>query len=51
VVLTVGETSATEMDICDLRDLLKSGNGKAIRMTIKRGEEEKAVTFKLKKRI
>ena len=51
VVLKVGETSATEMDIYDLRDLLKSGDGKEIRMTIKRGEEEKAVTFKLKKQI
>jgi hypothetical protein len=51
VVLKAGETSATEMDIEDLRDLLKSGDGKEIRMTIKRGEEEKAVTFKLKKQI
>ena len=51
VVLKVGETSATEMDIYDLRDLLKSGDGKEIRMTIKRGEEEKAVTFKLKKQL
>jgi C-terminal processing protease CtpA/Prc len=51
VVLNTGETSATEMDIKDLRDLLKSGDGKEISMTIKCGEEEKAVTFKLKKQI
>ena len=36
------------MDLWDLRDLLKSGDGKEIRMTVKRGDEEKAVTFKLK---
>jgi hypothetical protein len=51
MVLKVGETSATETDIEDLRDLLKSGNGKEITMTIRRREEEKAVTFKLKKQI
>jgi hypothetical protein len=39
------------MDLLDLRDLLKSGDGKEIKMTIKRGDEEKAVSFKLKKRI
>jgi hypothetical protein len=49
VVLKAGEIKATEMDICDLRDLLTSGNGKEIRMTIRRGAEEKAVTIKLKK--
>jgi len=51
VVLKVGEQSASAIDIDDLRDLLKSGDGKEIRMAIKRGEEEKAVSFKLKKRI
>jgi hypothetical protein len=51
VVLKVGETNATQMDIYDLRDLLKSGDGREINMTIKRGEEEKAVTFKLKRQI
>ena len=39
------------MVLDDLRDLLKSGDGKEIQMTIKRGEAEKAITFKLKKRI
>ena len=51
VVLKAGDKSAAEMDIEDLRDLLKSGDGKEIRMTLKRGEEEKAVSFKLKRRI
>jgi len=51
VVLKVGETSATEMDLGDLRDLLKSGDGKEIKMTIRHGEEEKAVSFRLKKQI
>ena len=51
VVLKAGETVTTGMDIEDLRDLLTSGDGKEIKMTIRRGEEEKAVTFKLKKRI
>jgi len=51
VVLRIGEKSAAEMDILDLRDLLKSGDGKEIKMTIKRGGEEKAVSFKLKRRI
>jgi hypothetical protein len=51
VVLKAGETNATEMDICDLRDLLTLGNGKEIRMIIRRGAAEKAVTFKLKKKM
>ena len=51
VLLKVGDKSANEMDIYDLRDLLQSGDGKEINMTIKRGEQENVVTFKLKKRI
>jgi len=51
VVLKVGEKKAAEVDICDLRDLLKSGDGKEIKMTIKRGGEEKAASFRLKRRI
>lgn len=48
VVLKVGEKKTAEVDICDLRDLLKSGDGKEIKMTVKRGGEEKAVSFRLK---
>ena len=51
VVLEAGERSGAEMDLDDLRELLKSGGGKEIRMTIRRGEEDKAVAFKLKKQI
>ena len=51
VVLKVGDLSASATNLDDLRDLLKSGDGKEIQMTIKRGDEEKVVTFKLKKRI
>jgi hypothetical protein len=51
VVLRVGDQSSTPMVLDDLRDILRSGDGKEIRMTIKRGEVQKAITFKLKKRI
>ena len=51
VVLKVGEADGAEMDLDDLRELLTSGDGKEIKMTIRRGEEEKAVTFKLKRKI
>ena len=51
VVLKVGEKKAVEVDIYDLRDLLKSGDGKEVQLTIRRGAEEKAVSFKLKRRI
>jgi hypothetical protein len=51
LILKVNDKSAAEMDFWDLRDLLKSGDGKEIKMTIKRGDEEQAVSFKLKKRI
>jgi len=51
VVLKVGEKNAKGIDIEDLRDLLQSGDGKEIKMTIKRGGEEKAVSFRLKRRI
>jgi hypothetical protein len=51
VVLKVGEQSASAIDIYDLRDLLKSGDGKEIKMTLKRGEEQKVVTFTLKQPI
>ena len=50
-VLKVGEANAARMDIWELRGLLKSGDGKEIGMTIGRGQEEKSVTLKLKKRI
>jgi hypothetical protein len=50
-VFKAGETNATGMDIEDLRDLLMSGDGQEIKMIIRRGEEEKAVTFKLQKKI
>ena len=51
VILKVSDQSASAMDIYDIRDLLKSGDGKEIKMAIKRGDEEKVVSFKLKKRI
>jgi hypothetical protein len=51
IIHAVNGQDAAKMDLYDLRDLLKSGDGKEIKMTIKRGDEEKAVTFKLKKRI
>jgi C-terminal processing protease CtpA/Prc len=51
VILKVGDQSASAMDIYDIRDLLKSGDGKEIKMAIKRGDEEKVVSFKLKERI
>ncbi len=51
VILKVGDKDATAMDIWDLRDLLKSGDGKEINMTIKRNQEEKTVSFKLKKKL
>ena len=51
VVLKVEEPSSAEMDIEDLRDLLSSGEGKEIKMTIQHGAQEKAVRFKLKRKI
>lgn len=51
VILKVGVRNALQMDIWDLRDLLKSGDGEEIRLTLKRGKEEKVASFKLKKRI
>ncbi len=51
VVLKVGEQSASVMDLENLRDLLKSGDGKEIKLTIKRGEKEQFVSFNLKRRM
>lgn len=51
VILKVDGKPAAEMDIWDLRDLLKSGDGQEVKMTVKRGDAEKTFTFKLKKRI
>jgi len=51
VILKVGAKKSAEVDIYDLRDLLQSGDGKEVQLTIRRGAEEKAVSFKLKRRI
>ncbi len=51
VILTVGDRKAVGFGMWGLRRLLKSGDGKEIKMTLKRGAEEKPVRFKLKKRI
>jgi C-terminal processing protease CtpA/Prc len=51
VILKVGQQSAAKVDIIDLRELLMSGDGKEIKLTIKRGEEEKVASFRLKRKI
>jgi C-terminal processing protease CtpA/Prc len=51
VIITVGGKTSVGMDLQHFNRLLSSGDDKEITMVIKRGGEEKAVSFKLKNRI
>jgi len=51
VVLSVQGRKAKDSSLSDITRLLASGDGKLIRMTIKRGEETFEVSFRLKRRL
>jgi C-terminal processing protease CtpA/Prc len=51
VIAKVDGKTAGEIEMWDIRRLLKSGDGKLIRMTVKRGEKTFEVSFRLKRRL
>lgn len=51
VVLSVNGARADDLDMSKIRRILRSGDGKQIKMTIKRGEKVLDVSFRLKRRL
>jgi C-terminal processing protease CtpA/Prc len=50
-ILRIGNQEAAKIEMFDLRNIFKSGNGKKIRLTIARGEREEEKTIELKEKV
>jgi C-terminal processing protease CtpA/Prc len=50
-VLRISDQDARKIDLFGLRNILKSGNGKRIRLTIGRGEKEEDKVVELKEAV
>jgi len=50
-ILRIDEQDAAKIEMFDLRNIFKSGNGKRIRLTIVRGEKEDEKLIELKEKV